>query len=302
MPEWIEVLPAGEFYGYDGRKFINNQPDAVIASRNQQGRDLVIDWEHTTEKKAPIGEEAPAAGWVKDYQNREGKINTQVEWTPRAAEQIKNKEYRYISPVFMHDKAGLIHKLVSIGLTNKPNLELKSLNQEQTQLEEQMESIPALICAALGIKPDATEATVVTAITALKTDLQTAKNQEQQPDLTQFVPRSDYDLAMQKATNAEQELTQIKSESHEADVDAVIKQGIADGKIAPVNKDFYKATCHDAEGLEQLKTMIGKAPLIAPESGLDGKKPPDSEKALNTEQQQVADAFGNTAEDLKKYR
>lgn len=53
--------------------------------------DLVIDYEHQTLSDV----QAPAGGWIKDLYKGEDAIIAKVEWTPKAAEYLKNKEYRY---------------------------------------------------------------------------------------------------------------------------------------------------------------------------------------------------------------
>lgn len=56
---------------------------------------IPIDYEHQTLKDM----QAPAAGWVKDITLKSDGIYGAVDWTERAAEYLKNREYKYISPV-----------------------------------------------------------------------------------------------------------------------------------------------------------------------------------------------------------
>ena len=133
-PEWIELLePGREIVGRDGRTFINAEPDAVVKSLRALGMDLVIDFEHASELRAPKGEEAPAAGWVTEYEHRGGgSIWGKVEWTPRGRAAVVNREYRHLSPVIIYSKAsGVIHSLGSVALTNRPNLRNTALNSMQ---------------------------------------------------------------------------------------------------------------------------------------------------------------------------
>lgn len=68
--------------------------------------------------------QAPAGGWIKDLYKGNDAIIAKVEWTPRAAEYLKNKEYRYLSPVVLvrkrDQKATAIH---SVALTNTPAID-----------------------------------------------------------------------------------------------------------------------------------------------------------------------------------
>ena len=87
-PEWIELLPAGVFYGRDGRgPFRLDDPAAVIASTTalQMNAGLPIDYDHATDFGAPEGRPAPAAGWIRELEVRTGAVWGRVEWTARAA-------------------------------------------------------------------------------------------------------------------------------------------------------------------------------------------------------------------------
>lgn len=130
-PEWIELIPAGpDVEGLDGRRWRNDSPDRIVTAFNERGRPLVIDWEHSTENRAPNGLDAPAAGWVDRLEVRAGAIWGHVkEWTARARQQLAEKAYRFLSPVFQFEKqSGCIVALTSAALTNAPNLRLTALN------------------------------------------------------------------------------------------------------------------------------------------------------------------------------
>lgn len=65
--------------------------------------------------------QAPAAGWIKDIQLRSDGIYGVVDWTERAAEYLKNREYRYLSPVVLtQGKGRRVVALHSAALTNTP--------------------------------------------------------------------------------------------------------------------------------------------------------------------------------------
>ena len=134
VPALVEVLPAGPVItGRDGRTWLNDNPAGILAAFMAEGKDLPIDWEHSSERKAPQGEQAPAAGWMKGMQlGPDGIIRATVEWTPRGVESIKNREYRYLSPVFLFDRqTNAIKRITSAGLTNRPNLLLRALNRQE---------------------------------------------------------------------------------------------------------------------------------------------------------------------------
>jgi phage I-like protein len=124
-PEWIELIPAGTFSAVDGRgPFENPDPGQVIAASiakmPQVG--LVLDYDHATDLAAPEGRPAPAAGWLKEFKVDNGAIFARIEWTRDAAEAVKDKKYRYVSPVFEHSKEGKVERILRAALTNNPAL------------------------------------------------------------------------------------------------------------------------------------------------------------------------------------
>ncbi|WP_421864350.1 phage protease [Marinobacter adhaerens] len=300
LPEWVELLPAGEMVmGRDGRTWRNSNPHGVVEQFVARNVDLVIDWEHASEHRAPNGQDAPAAGWVKELAVREGAVWGRVEWTEKAAEQLQRKEYRYLSPVFLFTRdENQIVRLSSAGLTNQPNLALKALNQQTHQ-----EDFPVWkdLLKKLGLPEDATEAQAITALNQVQADLETAKNREATPSLDKYVPRADFDQAQTRAANAEQTLKTLKKEREDEAIESAINQALEDGKIAPATVDYHKAQCRTEGGLERFKTFVESAPAITGDSGLDGRKTPGADKALNTETLKIAGMMGNSEEDLKKY-
>lgn len=304
VPDWIMLLPAGpEVTGRDGRSWRLDQ-QTVLASFGAANLDLPIDIEHATELKAPEGQPAPAVGWVKELELREGAVWGRVEWNNEGGFMIADKQYRYISPVFLYDKQTMqIMRLTSAALTNQPNLALPALNREGTK-QPQLEESKMLkkILAALGLAETVDEATALNAVGKLKTDLATALNRAEIPSLDKFVPRGDYDAVMARATNAEQKLVDQQKADQEKAINTEIDAALAAGKITPASKDFYVASCRAEGGLAAFKKFIAAAPVVAKPSGLDGQDP-DKDKglALNADQSKIATMFGNTAEDLKKY-
>ena len=125
LPEWIELIPASKFSAVDGRgPFENSDPDSIIAASvakmPQVG--LVLDYDHSTDLAAPEGRPAPAAGWLKQFKVERGAIFARIEWTADAAEALKAKKYRYVSPVFEHSKDGKVEHILRAALTNNPAL------------------------------------------------------------------------------------------------------------------------------------------------------------------------------------
>lgn len=311
VPEWIELIPAGErVAGIDGREWINDKPEGVLdyfQALQSRGRDLPIDWEHSTELKAPKGEQAPAAAWGKELQIRDGgAIWARVDWNESGRNSVASREYRYISPVLLFERnTGRIVGIRSVGLTNNPNLHLTALNREVTPAstddKETDMKLSEAIRKALNLAEDATEEQAIAAINQMQSDRDTALNQAQQPPLDKFVPRADYDTALNRASTAEQKLQEKEKADQEAEIETAINQALQDGKITPATVEYHKAACREEGGLERFQEYVKAAPTVGDDTNLDDKNPGKQDKALNAEQEKVASMFGNTAEDLSKY-
>lgn len=301
-PEWIELLPGGErVLGRDGREWVNDQPQALLDAFAGDGKEIPIDIEHATELQAPQGLPAPAAGWIQALELRGANaLWGRVAWTPKGKEAVANREYRYVSPVFLYAKdSRRILKITSVGLTNQPNLRLPALNHQQPNEKES--AMWKQLLALLGLAETATEEQAMNAVKKLQVDLQTALNRAETPSLDKFVPRADYDAALSRATNAEQKIQAQQKAALETEINAEVDAALKAGKITPATKDFYVAMCRQDGGLDQFKKFVEAAPVVGDPSGLDGKTPPGDAKALNAEEQKIAAMFGNSAEDLKKY-
>jgi len=300
LPAELPLIPPGEVVqGRDGRYWYNRDPQCVIDYFDGRGIDVPIDVEHATELKAPKGDAAPAMGWIKALSVREGgAVWGVIEWTPKGAELIKNREYRYYSTVLIYEKDSLtIRGIASVGLTNKPNLNVLALNHEN---KEHTMDLKALL-AKLGLPETATIEQALNAIGTLQGNLQTALNRAETPSLDKFVPRGDYDAVLLRATNAETRLADQKKAELETALNAEVDAAMKAGKITPATKEFYVAMCRQDGGLEQFRKFVAAAPVVGDPSDLDTKSPEQGGKALNAEDQKVADMFGNSAEDLKKY-
>lgn len=303
VPEWVKLLPSGSVLGRDGRAWNNSSPGAILISFKNTPIDLPVDVEHSTELKAPQGEPAPAVGWVKELSDRQGEIWGRVEWTESGMNMIGGKAYRYLSPVIIYNRStGVIVGLTSVGLTNRPNLNLPALNHNGWSDPSKEEPIMLkAVLTALGLPEDATEADVIAKIKALKSDLASANNSAENPSLAKFVPRADYDAALTRATNAEQSMQAITNQQLETSIGVAINQALKDGKITPATVDYHQAQCRQEGGLERFAAFCQAAPVIGGVSGLDGKAPGDNGTAMNSEELKVAAMFGNSAADLAKY-
>lgn len=315
-PEWVELVPPGKVVALDGRKFNNSKPQAVVDKFNANTLDLPIDWEHSSEIKAPEGDEAPAAGWINKLEVREGSIWGRVEWTERGTASLISKEYRYISPAFMHTKTGVVTELVSVGLTNKPALDqLAAVAHAKPGTGENI--MDPKILAALGLSPTATDAEVLVAIqsrgadgekmakeliasreqlTSTKEQLATASAKT--PELDKFVPRADHDAMTARVKVAEDKLVANEKSTKDNEIAGEIAAALKVGKITPATSDYHKAQCAQEGGLERFREYVKTAPVIGDPSDLAAASPPGKGvKKATVEQLAIAARCGVSEEE-----
>lgn len=290
-PEWIELIPAGPtVLGRDGRTWLFDDlaQGLVLDAFTSRGIDMVVDWEHASEILAPAGQPAPASGWVDQLEIRDGALWGHIAWTPTAAAQVASREYRFLSPVFDYDLAFMrISRMVSVGLTNKPNLFLTALNHEA---QEHHVPLPIALCSALGIAESATENEAIAAATQLKAAA-AARNSEQ-PDLNRFVPRPDFDAMQTRALNAEAAVVTHQRAERDSAINVEIDAALKAGKITPATVDYHRAACSEQGGLDRFREYVKAAPSVADPTDLGNRQPETTATALNAEQQAVCAQFG----------
>lgn len=170
VPEWIMIVPSGKdgvIETVDGRGPYRMKDAAALAAASMKaapGGQFVLDETHATDLAASEGRPAPARGWFTDLQARADGIYARVDWNAAGAALMADKAYRFISPVFAHDKAGNIMRLLRASLTNTPNLVgMAALNAQETS---EMDLL-AQLRQALGLGDTADETAVITKIKGL---------------------------------------------------------------------------------------------------------------------------------------
>ncbi|WP_259304674.1 phage protease [Thermomonas sp. S9] len=198
-PEWVHLIPAGVFSGRDGRGPYTLDAAAVLEAFARHGADLPIDYEHqsltATDKAGPV----PAAGWITALDMREDGLWARVTWTPQAAALLAAREYRYLSPVFMHRQDGAIVELVGAGLTHTPNLHLRAAAARQLEahaVDELLERLIYMLNLPVTATADEVAAELqklIDRLTAAEAAAQAAQSaQPAAPDPAQWVPMSQH--------------------------------------------------------------------------------------------------------------
>lgn len=210
-------------------------PGRVIAASIRPGQELPVDYEHQMERKDTTGP-IPAAGWIVELATREGGIWGRVSWTPRGAELLANREYRYLSPSMMVRKGGEVQRIIGAGLVHRPALDLKALAHEEPTMSDQDEGDLTLTRAELAecLGLDADKVTAAAVLDRLKAH----------PDPAAFVPIEAVKELLAERENARNALSEYEAEAR---VDTAMRGG----HVTPAMRPWALELCRsDPESFE----------------------------------------------------
>lgn len=327
VPSEIKILPLGRVHSQKGDFNVDEESFELIWKQFKDRKlDIVIDYEHQTLSDV----QAPAGGWIKDLYKGEDAIIAKVEWTARAAEYLKNKEYRYLSPVVLvrkrDQKATAIH---SVALTNTPAIDgmfalVNSLDIEDISEGGNIMDLMEL-AKALGLPETATEEEIKKAVEDAAKAAEKLKEMdgkkpgesEGKPEGADMVANSTIlsmlglkadakteDVAASimalKAGNpdTQAELLALKQRMQERDADEAVQKVLKEGKITAAQSEWAKS--YALKDMEGFKGFVDKAPVVVPQGRLDLK---DAPAASGSDDVDVAilKNMGVSMEDVKKY-
>lgn len=177
-PSRILICPWGVVASKSGDFVVDAQAAALVVDAfKTHGVDLPIDFEHTTVGgvyASPDGS-APAVGWIKAIHAVDGEgLFAEVEWTKRGAEWIRNKEYRYLSPVTRVRKSDArVIGLHSVALTNTPAIVGMPaiVNKEKSMRTSHSDDLFTQVRWWLNLPTTATEAEIMDEVGKLLSQL-----------------------------------------------------------------------------------------------------------------------------------
>lgn len=300
----IQLTPAGVFRGIDGRP--HNAPhwyiDADVAGvliEAASGRvnSYVIDYDHQTLRAKENGQKAPAAGWFKKLEWREGVglFGTGVEWTAAAQAEIDAGEFKYISPVLSYDKGtGNITGILMAALTNYAAIDgmdeanlaaacaqinlshTAALTQELSPMEPLLEQLRWLlnlpvastaedILANLNKLADMIKAAGSTeGVAAASCDLIALINDQRTAiaDLsanpTEPDPTKFVDIGTYQAL--QQQVAALSASANAANVDEIIATALKENRLLPSGEAWARKV--GAQDIAALAALLADAPVI----------------------------------------
>lgn len=188
----IMLTPWGEVKSRNQDFVVDDESAAeIVAAFDAGGRDIPIDFEHTTvggNFATPSGA-APAAGWITKIVVEKGiGIFGLVKWNTAAAAMILADEYRWLSPVMVYRKKDRkAVEIQSAALTNKPALidmervaakDAGDRDGDDTMDTKKLRA--ALLAAGVKLADDADDGAV---IAASKAFVEAAAKQPEAPSL-----------------------------------------------------------------------------------------------------------------------
>ena len=335
VPKEIKILPLGRVRSQKGDFTVDEESFELIRKQFRDRKlDLVIDYEHQTLANV----QAPAAGWIKDLYKGGDAIVAKVEWTARAAEYLRNKEYRYLSPVVLvrkrDQKATAIH---SVALTNTPAIDgmfalVNSLDIEDLSEGGNIMDLKEL-AQALGLPEDAAEDEVRKALAdAARAAAEKARaadedgpgesggkqgEGEPEPEGAGMVANStilsmlglkadarteDVAAAIMAlragAPDTQAELLALKQRMQERDADEAVGMALKAGKITAAQTGWAKS--YALKDMEGFKGFVDKAPVVVPLGKLGLTDAPEASSPGEVDAA-ILKNLGISAEDVKKY-
>lgn len=327
VPAEIKILPLGRVHSQKGDFNVDKESFELIR-RQFKGRkvDIVIDYEHQT--LADV--QAPAGGWIKDLYLGTDAVMAKVEWTKKAAEYLRNKEYRYLSPVVLvrkkDQKAMALH---SAALTNTPAIDGMFALVNSLDIEDIPEGGNSMdlkeLAKALGLPEAATEEEVKNAVSAAAKAAEKLKEMEgntsgegeKDPEEAEVVANSTIlsmlglkagarteDVAASimalraGSPDTQAELLALKQEMQQRKVDEAVSMALKAGKITAAQSEW--AQSYAMKDLDGFRSFVEKAPVVVPQGKLALQDAPAASAAGEVDVA-ILKNCGLTEEDVKKY-
>lgn len=323
-PNVVKLLPLGMVKSQKGDFVVDEESFQRIKNTfKERGIDIVVDYEHQTLEDV----QAPAGGWIKDLFIQDGAIAAKVEWTPKAEQYLKNKEYRYLSPVVLvrksDSKAVVLH---SVALTNTPAIDgmfaiVNSLNIDEFQ-EGGNEMDLKQLAILLGLPENATEEQVMQAIKTCLGEVETLKEQIKKAGGSadevvankvicgllgvdnKEAKTEDVAAAIMALKNPANfipvtEFNKLKERLDKKDSGELVIKALKSGKISAAQKDWAEEyALKDPEGFNK---FVEKAPQAVPMGEIEIENSKRDDGKIGETTMAVCKMLGVSKEDFEKY-
>jgi len=289
---------------------------SVMEIARAWGNDYSADYEHANFRE--MGE-APAAAWysiaIRETGDGPELWAEDIRWTDRAADRIRAKEYRYISPVLYHDDNGIITEFVNFALTNLPATRhmdaLIAASKHGTPAtigasEHERKIAMETILTKLGLGADAAETEAVKNIVRLQARAALATRIEdivgEGNEVVGTITAWRDGAAQSEAVAAERDELQTQLNARaaaedEARVEALLDRGMKEGKLTPASRASLRTLLADDDDRvnpARLEAYLKAAPRVIPGATRQPINPSTEGRSAGTA---GVDAEGKTAWD-----
>lgn len=314
VPTEIKIIPMGAVQSENGSFKVTDESFSLIEQNfRKRAIDLVVDYEHQTLQDI----QAPAAGWIKSLKKGEDAILAEVEWTAKASEYLKNKEYKYLSPVIQVRKQdGVVIDLHSVALTNTPAINgmyplvLKNMKEENTmeflkeiaeklgvKISEEMadeEIAKAIVDAISSPTDEPAEGDIVANKTIL--DLLELKVDAKVEDVTSKI------MSL-KADNSEDgwktKYEELENRMNKKEADELVLKALKEGKISKDQKEWAEE--YALKDKKSFEKFLEKAPQVVPMGEIQVA---NSTKKVDLDDEttlEICKSMGVSKADIEKY-
>lgn len=301
-PTEFEILGAGETKTTKGLLLFDKLAgESVMTDFQDKGRDqLPVDYDHGMLSFITTPDGSKAAGWFTPSVSKSGALMaSDVQWTPKAAQALGDREYRFFSPAVMLDEESdppRVMKLINIALTNLP----ATKNQAPLVASDKSDEPPGKgttiedddmsdLLKLLGAKTEAEAMVIVAEWNTFTPQLLTALDTKAIGDILPAIAK----LKAQATTAVElaDKLRAIETERATEKRDALIVTLHDGGKLPESLHDWAKTMDYDS-----LKAFGDAAPRNPKYSAAD--KPDDDVVVLSDAEREVAHQLGMTEKEF----
>lgn len=272
----------------------------VIRAFNALKRELSFDYGHGQLSDDNAPENGKSAGWFGLEVREDGLYAVNIRWTPKAYQEIKNREWRYPSPWLSLDRETLeILAIHNCALTNipathdaQPLMAASLLALGDTTMREK-------ICTLLGLPMTASDEAIMSALEGKMKMLaeymeKAGSGGEAMATDVRFTELSAQlsarDVALASLTK---EVEQLKAEKLSAERSSLIEQGIREFKIAPAQRAYF-----EKKSPEDIREFLSTAPTLV--QGSAEQRTDSPLPALTEEELAVAKSLNLSAEQMAK--
>ncbi|TKD03436.1 phage protease [Polyangium fumosum] len=269
-PGEVLLFRAGVNKSYKGLLLFDEEAARrVLADFEAHGAELFFDYDHASLFGFSKGA-GEAAAWFRP-EVREGALwAVEVRWTEEAAEKVRARKYRYISPAVDYElDSNRITRLINVALTNLPASHgLPPLMAASQGAKGMLEGALAHIASALGLDPDsASEDDVIKAFDDHMAEEGGDEGDDALKDSDAAEALAQIRMLTGKATTREalataaEELQAARASAIEDEIGALVDRGIAAKLIPEAGREaFVKLGRKDLDALRELVGSTGEDP------------------------------------------